>query len=86
MTSSSESGRMTLAEWRKERGLTQRETASRLSAILGRVVHPPSIAQWETGVMPGADVAEAIRELTDGQVTGLSFGRHASQTENETKD
>lgn len=69
------SGSMTLAEWRKERGLTQRETASLLSAILGRPVHAPSICQWESGVMPGADVAEAIRKMTGDLVTGSSFGR-----------
>ena len=68
-------GSMTLAEWRKERGLSQRETATLLSGILGRTVHPPSISQWEAGVMPGADVAEAVRTMTGGQVTGSSFGR-----------
>lgn len=69
---------MTLAEWRKAQGLSQVEMASRLSAALGRPVHGPSICQWETmGVMPGADVAEAIREVTDGAVTGESFKRRS---------
>lgn len=66
---------MTLAQWRKAEGISQKETASRLSALLGRPVHQPSIRQWEGGVMPGADVAEAIREMTSGCVTGASFGR-----------
>lgn len=66
---------MTLAEWRKQERISQRETASRLSMILGRPVHAPSICQWEDGVMPGADVAEAIRQLTGDKVTGASFGR-----------
>lgn len=70
------SGSMTLAEWRKAKGLSQQETARRLSAILGRPVHQPSVFQWESGtVMPGADVAEAIRKMTGGRVTGSSFGR-----------
>ena len=66
---------MTLAEWRKAAGLSQRETASRLSALLGRPVHGPSVHQWETGVMPGADVAEAIRTMSGGKVTGANFRR-----------
>ncbi len=67
---------MTLAEWRRAQGLSQRETAERLSALLGRPVHAPSVCQWEKkGVMPGADVAEAIRRLSGGKVTGSSFGR-----------
>jgi transcriptional regulator with XRE-family HTH domain len=70
------SGQMTLAEWRKAEGISQKEMASRLSAVLGRPVHAPSICQWESGqVMPGADVSEAIRKLTGDQVTGDSFGR-----------
>lgn len=66
---------LTLSEWRKQAGLSQRETAKRLSAILGRTVHAPSVCQWESGVMPGADVAEAVRIMTGGAVTGSSFGR-----------
>ena len=66
---------MTLAEWRKAEGLLQKDVADRLSAILGYPVHPPSVCQWESGVMPGADKAEAIRTLTGGKVTGASFGR-----------
>lgn len=73
-------GTMTLAGWRKSEGISQREVARRLSALLGRTVHPPSISQWEAGgFMPGADVAEAIRQMTGDQVTGASFGRHRSQ-------
>jgi transcriptional regulator with XRE-family HTH domain len=68
-------GPITLAEWRKVEGISQKEMAGRLSAILGRPVHQPSIYQWENGVMPGADVAEAIRKMTAGKVTGSSFGR-----------
>ena len=67
---------MTLAEWRKAEGISQEELASRLSAALGRPVHQPSVCQWESGsVMPAADVAEAIRTMTGGKVTGASFGR-----------
>jgi transcriptional regulator with XRE-family HTH domain len=66
---------MTLSEWRKASGISQKEIAERLSAILGRPVHQPSVHQWESGVMPGADVAEAIRAMTGGLVTGSSFGR-----------
>lgn len=70
-------GPMTLAEWRNAEGLSQEELASRLSASLGRPVHQPSVCQWESGgVMPGADVAEAIRTMTDGRVTGSSFGKN----------
>lgn len=68
-------GTVTLAEWRKAEGISQQETASRLSAMLGRPVHQPSVRQWEAGVMPGAGVAEAIRTMTGGVVTGASFGR-----------
>lgn len=69
-------GQTTLAEWRKAEGISQQELADRLSAVLGRPVHQPSVFQWESGsVMPGADVAEAIRMMTGGQVTGSSFGR-----------
>lgn len=68
-------GPLTLAEWRKAEGVSQKETAARLSAILGRTVHGPSVCQWEAGVMPGADVAEAVRVLTGDRVTGDSFGR-----------
>ena len=64
-----------LARWRKAAGLSQKEMAERLSAVLGRPVHPPSVCQWESGVMPGADVAEAILVMTGGAVTGSSFGR-----------
>ena len=66
----------TLAEWRRAQGISQKETADTLSAPLGRPVHQPSVFQWESGVMPGADIAEAIRAMTGGQVTGSSFGRH----------
>lgn len=69
-------GQTTLAEWRKAQGISQQEVAERLSAALGRPVHQPSVFQWESGaVMPGADVAEAIRTMTGGLVTGSSFGR-----------
>jgi transcriptional regulator with XRE-family HTH domain len=68
-------GAMTLAGWRKARGYSQKELALRLSAALGRTVHAPSVCQWESGVMPGADVAEAIGRVTGGKVTGASFGR-----------
>ena len=71
---------MALAGWRRANGLSQKEVADRLAAILGRPVHQPSVAQWESGsVMPGADFAEAIRTLTDGQVTGSSFGQRRCQ-------
>lgn len=66
---------LTLAAWRKAEGISQVETAARLSAILGRPVHGPSVCQWEHGVMPGAKAAEAIRTLTGGRVTGDSFGK-----------
>lgn len=69
-------GKITLAQWRKAQGISQKETAGRLSAMLGRPVHAPSVCQWESGgVMPGADVAEAVRTMTGGAVTGSSFGR-----------
>ena len=68
-------GPITLAEWRKAEGISQQAAADRLSALLGRPVHQPSIRQWESGVMPGADVSEAIRVMTGGLVTGSSFGR-----------
>ena len=55
------------------------EMAERLSARLGRKVHAPSVCQWEHGVMPGADVAEAIRRVTRGRVNGDSFGRRKSE-------
>lgn len=64
----------TLAEWRKANGMSQSDLASRLSAALGRTVPQQSVHQWESGVMPGADVAEAVRRLTNGAVTGDSFG------------
>ena len=66
---------MTLAGWREAQGISQKEMADRLSALLGRPVHQPSVSQWESGVMPGADVAEAIRTMTGGLVNGSSFGR-----------
>lgn len=67
---------MTLSEWRKAKGLSQEELASRLSAALGRQVQQPSVCQWESGsIMPGADVGEVIRTMTGGLVTGSSFGR-----------
>lgn len=73
-------GLMTLAEWRKAQGISQYEVADRLSALLGRPVHQPSVCQWESGsVMPGADVAEAIRTMSGGQVSGASFGRRPCQ-------
>lgn len=65
----------TLAEWREAAGLSQKEMARRISAVLGRPVHPPSVCQWEKGVMPGADIAEAIRIVTGNAVTGASFRR-----------
>ena len=68
------SGGQTLAGWRKAAGLSQREVAERLSAALGRPVHQVNVHQWEAGVMPGADVAEAIRILSKGAVTGASYG------------
>lgn len=55
--------------------MSQGELAARLSAALARPVHQQNVHHWESGVMPGADVAEAVRKLTDGQVTGDSFGR-----------
>ena len=72
---SSNAGPATLAGWRKQRGLSQREFASRLSKSLGRKVHQQNVQQWESGVMPAGDVAEAIRKMTGGRVTGDSFGR-----------
>jgi transcriptional regulator with XRE-family HTH domain len=71
---------ITLAEWRKAEGVSQKETAERLSARLGRKIQAPSICQWENGVMPGADVAEAIWHMTRGRVTGDSFGRRKAET------
>jgi transcriptional regulator with XRE-family HTH domain len=68
-------GVTTLAGWRKAEGISQKETADRLSALLDRPVKAPNVCQWERGVMPGADVAEAIRSMTGGAVTGASFGR-----------
>ncbi len=66
---------MTLAGWRKGRGISQKEMATGLSALLGRKVHAPSVCQWESGmVMPGADVAEAIRSMTVGALAGDSYG------------
>lgn len=71
---------MTLAEWRKAAGLSQKGMAERLSAMLGRTVHAPSICQWEKeGIMPGADVAQAILLMTGGAVTASSFGRKRCQ-------
>ena len=67
-------GPIPLAAWRKLEKVSQKEMARRLSARLGRTVHAPSICQWENGVMPGADVAEAIRAETEGKVTGDTFG------------
>ena len=66
---------LTLAEWRATRRLTQARVAAMLSAHLGRLVRQQNVDQWETGVMPGADVAEAVRVVTGGAVTGDSFGR-----------
>lgn len=73
--------RLTLAEWRKAHGVSQKEMAERLSARLGRKVHAPSVCQWEHGVMPGADVAEAIRKATGGKVKAGSFGRRGEDAE-----
>jgi transcriptional regulator with XRE-family HTH domain len=70
---------LTLAEWRKAEGVSQKEIAARLSARLGRKIQAPSICQWEHGVMPGADVAEAIWHMTRGRVTGDSFGRRKAE-------
>jgi hypothetical protein len=64
-----------LVWWRTAQGLSQNELAFRLSAVLGRTVQQQHVHHWESGVMPGADVAEAIRTLTGGAVTGDSFGR-----------
>jgi hypothetical protein len=69
---------ITLSEWRKAEGISLRKAAERLSAFLGRPIHGSNIFQWESGVMPGADVAEAIRAMTGGAVTGASFGRRPS--------
>ena len=66
---------LTLADWRRAEGVSQKEAATRLCAILGRTVHAPSVCQWESGVMPGADAAEAVRVMTGGRVPGSSFGR-----------
>lgn len=79
MTSSNESGPVTLAEWRKGKGLSQQKLARLVSAALGREVHQQNIFQWESGVAPGADVAEAIRKVTGGKVKGSSFGRRSCQ-------
>ncbi len=75
--------RVRLAAWRKGQGLSQRDVASLLSAALGRPVRQQNVGQWESGVMPGADVAEAIRALTGGRVTGESFGRHSHPSTKE---
>ncbi len=73
--SSSGNSKTTLARWRMARGFTQERVATLVSAILGRTVHQQNIHHWETGVIPGADAAEAIRKVTGGAVTGDSFGR-----------
>jgi transcriptional regulator with XRE-family HTH domain len=73
MTSSSDP--LTLAGWRKAKGLSQSQLAAHVSAALGRPVRQQNISWWERGVVPGADVADAIRLVTDGEVTGFSFGR-----------
>jgi transcriptional regulator with XRE-family HTH domain len=75
MTSSDRPGGPTLAEWRKTVQLSQAQVAAHLTAALGRRVTQQNVRWWESGVMPGADVAEAIRLVTDGAVTGFSFGR-----------
>lgn len=67
---------MALSQWRKAEGISQAEMATRLSAVLGRPVHAPSICQWESGtVMPAADAAYAIQRVTCGLVIPSSFGR-----------
>lgn len=68
-------GTVTLAGWRKAQGLSQTEMAALISAALGRTVLQQNVYHWESGVMPGADVAEAIRRVTSDAVTGDSFGR-----------
>lgn len=55
--------------------MSQPQAAAMISAALGRPVRQQNVDQWESGVMPGADVAEAIRKVTGGAVTGDSFGR-----------
>ncbi len=65
---------LSLAEWRSGRRLSQSQAAALISAALGRPVRQQNVDQWETGVMPGADVAEAIRTVSGGAVTGDSFG------------
>ena len=75
-TSSSMSGPTTLAEWRKAAGHLP-EGDGRPAFRRPRPPRPRSraSASGNPGVMPGADVAEAIRTMTGGQVTGSSFGR-----------
>ena len=68
-------GPLTLAEWRAVRRLSQAQAAALISAALGRPVRQQNVRHWEAGVMPGADVAEAVRKATGGAVTGDSFGR-----------
>ncbi|HEX4608228.1 MAG TPA: helix-turn-helix transcriptional regulator [Urbifossiella sp.] len=75
MTSSDRSDGQTLASWRRSAGLSQAQVAAHVTAVLGRRVTQQNVRWWESGVMPGADVAEAIRIVTGGAVTGFSFGR-----------
>jgi transcriptional regulator with XRE-family HTH domain len=66
----------TLKEWREGKKWTQ----AHLANVLAKKLRQPAITQahvsaWENGVMPAADIGEAIRTLSGGKVRGDSFGK-----------
>ncbi len=65
---------MTLSEWRKQHGLTQKELAARLG------VTQPQIAKWERGThSPALDSARKILEFTGQAVTLADLVRTAER-------
>ena len=68
---------MTLREWRREAGWTQRRVAEELEKLGAGKVSPQCVSNWERGVQPSATVYDAIRKLTRNKVSGASFRQTA---------
>lgn len=65
---------MTLQEWRKQAGWTQRRLGEELERLGAGKVSQQRVNTWEHGAEPPARAYEAIRRLTKGKVGADSFG------------
>lgn len=64
---------MRLREWRRARGLSQRDLAAALSGRFGVAILQSHVTRWERGSLPRKAWLVRIAEFTGGRVTANDF-------------